>query len=142
MLCSNSSCIQCKQGYSISGTKCAKKEIKHVSEQPSANTSSVSQNPKEENNILEEENEEQTIQSVKEGCVLEIANLDKCTLCDNGFYLTSSFACEKCPEGCKLCRNPRLCLRCEDNYSIEFRQGELSCLKKVKRNYFKLIKRK
>ncbi len=39
-----------------------------------------------------------------------------CSICENGFYLTSGFDCEPCSTMCKTCEttSPDLCLTCAD----------------------------
>ena len=41
-----------------------------------------------------------------------------CLSCNNGYYLTSSNLCEKCPDTCNECTDENTCTSCKDNHFL------------------------
>ena len=131
LVCTGSSCLKCGAGFTFDGAKCTKIQQTHSFSAAPENAAPgpVSQGPRD----VTEADAETTAPSTQPNCVLEKIDSKRCTLCANGSYLSALFECIGCPEGCRICRNPKLCLRCEQSHFLELQRhtGALICVKKV-----------
>ncbi|GAB1227985.1 hypothetical protein ENUP19_0367G0018 [Entamoeba nuttalli] len=57
--------------------------------------------------------------SVLPHCKLCDSSSNKCSMCENGYYLSNSQQCVKCPNSCALCSSENECSECNTGYYLD-----------------------